>query len=100
MDVEVPTFEPIAILGVRRSQEKRQLLRQVLVQWKGQTKEEPTWINVMDFQNQFPQFNLEDKVVCQEAGNVMDQTIRKGWVDWKPDSWKVYFRKGKSPEGE
>lgn len=54
----------------------------------------------MDFQNQFPQFNLEDKVVCQEAGNVMDQTIRKGWVDWKPDSWKVYFRKGKSPEGE
>lgn len=54
----------------------------------------------MDFQNQFPQFKLEDKVVSQEAGNVMDQTIRKGWIDRKPGSWKVYLGKEKCPEGE
>lgn len=70
MGDEVPMFEPVAILDVRCSQDKEQTLPQILVQWKVQNKEEATCINVVDFQNQFPQFNLEDKVVSQGASNV------------------------------
>lgn len=39
-------------------------LQQILIQWKGISSKEATWMNEVNFQNHFP-FNIEDKVVPQ-----------------------------------
>ena len=44
---------------------------QVLVQWEGTDEAEATQENVAKFQANFPNFNLEDKVVLKGDGIVM-----------------------------
>jgi hypothetical protein len=43
----------------------------VLVQWKGQPAVEATWVNLEDFWNLYPSFQLEDELLAEGGGDVM-----------------------------
>ncbi|KAG8650091.1 hypothetical protein MANES_07G000550v8 [Manihot esculenta] len=60
-------FEPFAILQFRELKEGAGAKQQVLVQWKGFSEEEATWVELEEFQNQFPNYDLEDKAKVNEG---------------------------------
>ena len=62
---------PSKLLQVRTLLKGNQKVPQVLVQWEGTDEAEATWENVFEFQANFPNFNLEDKVVLKGDGIVM-----------------------------
>lgn len=45
---------------------------QALIKWVGQSQDDATWVEVVSFQQQFLDFNLEDKVVSKEEGIVRE----------------------------
>jgi hypothetical protein len=45
----------------------------VLVQWENTTTAEATWENLADMKDSFPSLNLEDKVVLNGDGIVMNE---------------------------
>ena len=63
---------------------------QILVSWNEGDKDAATWEDVKIIQDQFPEFNLEDKVVLSEGSNVRTQL--KGN---KERVWKVYQRRNR-----
>ncbi|KAF2313838.1 hypothetical protein GH714_018225 [Hevea brasiliensis] len=79
--------EPDHICQQRQIHRKNQWVSQVLVQWKGQSAEQATWIDEADFRGQFPYFSLEDKAASQQVGN---DKVEKG-----PRPFKVYSRRAK-----
>ncbi|CAA7043438.1 unnamed protein product [Microthlaspi erraticum] len=52
---------------------------ELLVQWVGQSAEDGTWVRAKEFRKQYPEFELEDKLVDKEGGiDKLDQVyIRK-----------------------
>ncbi|PNX81390.1 transposon Tf2-1 polyprotein, partial [Trifolium pratense] len=60
---------PIALLDRRFSAIGKE---EFLVQWKGLPSSEASWIDKTEFQHQFPEVNLEDKICLEEVGNVTD----------------------------
>jgi hypothetical protein len=77
-------------------------VKQVLVHWKGKTTEEATWEEEIMIRNQFPKFNLEDKVAAEGEG--IDRTLvneenpPQHMIHHRahgPKIWKVYSRRGK-----
>jgi hypothetical protein len=56
-------YEPETILAHRTVQVHGEEVSQVLVQWKGQRAEEATWEDTIVMKSQYPQLNLEDKVM-------------------------------------
>ncbi|GKC83586.1 ty3-gypsy retrotransposon protein [Tanacetum coccineum] len=65
-----PVKQPLAACDVR--------VRQIMVQWVGGSPEEATWEWLSMFQNAYPRYNLEDKVVFEERENVMPATHKWG----------------------
>lgn len=63
-------YQPLSILGNRVITLHDTPIHQVLVQWQGQPAEEATWEDQATIRNQFPDFNLEDKVVSDGGGIV------------------------------
>ncbi|KAF2323059.1 hypothetical protein GH714_033062 [Hevea brasiliensis] len=61
--------EPDHICQQRQIHRNNQWVSQVLVQWKGQSAEQATWLDEADFRGQFPYFSLEDKAASQQVGN-------------------------------
>ena len=45
------------------------IIPQLLIQWEGQDPSDATWENTHEFQQDFPDFNLEDKVSFEDKGN-------------------------------
>ncbi|XP_022640511.1 uncharacterized protein LOC111242275 [Vigna radiata var. radiata] len=76
-----PMFWPLKILDRRQQQRNKELIPQILVEWQEGGKEGATWEDVLTIQEQFPDFNLGDKVEHQAVGN--DRV------------WRVYERKKK-----
>lgn len=66
---EGPLTEPEWILQCQTIQCQNQSVSQLLVKWKGQAMEEATWIDELDLEGQFPEFNFKDKVTSQAGGN-------------------------------
>ncbi|GKE20354.1 ty3-gypsy retrotransposon protein [Tanacetum coccineum] len=68
---EGPLLQPVKLLDTCKVRVHNEWEIQVLVQWDG--TENPTWESWNDLQQQYPNFDFEDKV-CFEAGrNVMSQ---------------------------
>lgn len=67
-----PVFEPESVLALRNVQEGGQEVTQILIKWVGQSEDDATWLEVEHFQRQFPDFNLEDKVVSKREGVVVE----------------------------
>jgi len=61
-----------------------------LIKWNKGERDTTTWEDVTTIQEQFPEFNLEDKVALTEGSNV--RTKNKN----KEKTWKVYHRRNKN----
>ncbi|GKD49208.1 ty3-gypsy retrotransposon protein [Tanacetum coccineum] len=68
---EGPLLQPVKILDTRKVRVHNEWEIQVLVQWDG--TETPTWESWNDLQQQYPNFDLEDKVCFEPGRNVMSQ---------------------------
>ena len=65
-----PILKPAQILGFQKIWQLGKFCPQVLVQWEGQAPSDATWESTQEFQQDFPDFNLEDKVNFEGEGNV------------------------------
>ncbi|MCI36930.1 hypothetical protein A2U01_0058154, partial [Trifolium medium] len=63
---QMKVYEPEAVLATRKIHQQGEEVKQVLIHWKGKTVEEATWEEYIMMKSQFPQFNLEDKVLVEE----------------------------------
>lgn len=79
------TVYPELLKGVRRKKGSPTNEREVLVQWQGLSEAEATWEYMELMQQQFPEFDLGDKVKVWDAG-----------ID-KPPVLHVYTRRPKQP---
>jgi hypothetical protein len=94
-------FEPEAVLAERRIQQQGEVVKQLLIHWKGKTVEEATWENYVMLKSQFPKFNLEDKVELEEGSidrnrnnsDLPGQLIHHATSG--PKIWRVYSRRGR-----
>ena len=59
--------EPEAVLRGRLARGQRE----VLVRWKGAPAAETSWVELDDFREQFPHFQLEDELLLQGGRDVM-----------------------------
>ncbi|TXG64840.1 hypothetical protein EZV62_011834 [Acer yangbiense] len=81
-------FEVLARIGkVRRDAVQLDIIREVLVKWAGLPDYEATWEPLQSLLAQFPDFNLEDKVLSKGGSN-----------DKPPIKW-VYSRRGRKVIG-
>ncbi|XP_017431907.1 uncharacterized protein LOC108339279 [Vigna angularis] len=70
LQVDPHVYQPMKVLQKRTIQHQGKELPQVLIQWQEGGLEGATWEEVQYIKQQFPYFNLEDKVDVEEAGNV------------------------------
>jgi hypothetical protein len=100
-------YEPDKVLAQRKVIVHGEEVKQVLVQWRGQNKEDATWEDTVMLTSQFPHFILEDKDVLSDGGidgnrgstigpsvslNPNDSVLNQ---DVGPREWMVYSRRGK-----
>ncbi|XP_071738804.1 uncharacterized protein [Rutidosis leptorrhynchoides] len=87
---------PVKCLATRSISKDGITTPQWLIQWPN--TEDATWENVSDIRAQFPDFELEDKPLLQDAGIDKEQPttfIMKPKDNLpKPTQWKVYQRRG------
>ena len=72
-----PVIAPIDILQTRSIKKGSNFIPQVLVQWDNTTPLEVAWEDVNEMLDNFPNFNLEDKVAINGDGITMKKN-RKG----------------------
>ncbi|WVY89838.1 hypothetical protein V8G54_035352 [Vigna mungo] len=83
---EGPSFWPVKVLGQRQRQQGELVVPQSLIEWQIGGPDGATWEDEVTMREQFPDFNLGDKVGLEEAG--IDRPIDKqGWI--------VYERRNK-----
>lgn len=69
---------PEGVLATRLNGLGERRVKQVLIQWTNRTVDEATWEDMETITNQFPEFNLEDKVLFLERSIVRDQKNEDG----------------------
>nr|KYP37665.1 Transposon Ty3-I Gag-Pol polyprotein [Cajanus cajan] len=67
-----PVIQPLKVLQSRVILRENQHIPQVLVQWEGLDISQVTWEDALTLQSEYPNFNLEDKVVVHGGSNVMN----------------------------
>ncbi|CAH9095874.1 unnamed protein product [Cuscuta epithymum] len=65
-----PMLSPWKVLDVRVVKRQDKMVWQLLIQWEATEVKDATWEDLQDIKDSYPQFNLEDKVVSDEEGNV------------------------------
>ncbi|XP_073298458.1 uncharacterized protein [Primulina huaijiensis] len=65
-----PLVSPLAILNQRRILRQNAWVPQLLVQWSGLPLEYTSWEDLSSFQQLYPTFHLEGKVLSKGEGNV------------------------------
>jgi len=86
----VEKLYPTEILDRRELFAQGAYIPQLLIKWNKGERDTTTWEDVTTIQEQFPEFNLEDKVALTEGSNV--RTKNKN----KEKTWKVYHRRNKN----
>jgi hypothetical protein len=66
-----PTFTPAKVLDCRMIFRGQQKIPQVLIQWGEDNTAEVKWEDYQEIRDNYPTFNLEDKVAFKEGGIVM-----------------------------
>ena len=68
----------------------------MLVQWTIRSPEEATWEWLNDFKVAYPAYNLEDKVVSEDGGNVtpLADQLGRGKRTKKAPKWQDSFIMG------
>ncbi|XP_072062277.1 uncharacterized protein [Arachis hypogaea] len=75
-----PIIEPHQLLDTRTVLKDGKEVQKIQVQWGQGAGAEVTWEEANKFRRDYPTFNLEDKVVVEEEGNVMVINKKKGEV--------------------
>ncbi|KZV37945.1 hypothetical protein F511_17717 [Dorcoceras hygrometricum] len=88
-------FEPEKVVAERFKQIGSEHIPQILIHWKGRSTDEDTWEDVPAFTAQFPDFNLEDKVVPKDGSIVMNHTGPSPSQSTRPIITQVYSRRRK-----
>lgn len=70
LEHDADLYVPIQAVKLREVQMRDGVKRQVLIQWQGKSKDEATWEDLAVIQEQFTDFNLEDKVHALEGSIV------------------------------
>ncbi|XP_075515832.1 uncharacterized protein LOC142550639 [Primulina tabacum] len=65
-----PLVSPLAILNHRRIRRQNTWVPQLLVQWSGLPLEDTSWEDLSSFQQLYPDFHLEGKVLSNGGSNV------------------------------
>jgi hypothetical protein len=90
-------FKPESVLATRM---KGQGTQQVLIKWTSRPIDEATWEDVSTIRQQFPDYNLEDKVaflgggIDRDHGNIDESEVDLANHSGAP-TWKVYSRRKK-----
>ncbi|KOM33587.1 hypothetical protein LR48_Vigan01g314300 [Vigna angularis] len=79
LEVDEPSPRPVRVLDKRQVQQGEDERQEVLVEWQEGGPDGATWEDALTIQDQYPDFNLEDKVDLQGVGNVR--------------AWRVYERR-------
>ena len=79
--------QPEFVVAARSTSEGK---KQLLVHWQGLPEHEDTWEDLEDFQVQFPNFHLEDKVWLEGEGDDRPNRPKKYWG-------RVYERRTSKP---
>lgn len=75
IDIASPfCVEPQSIEGRRMIKKGNKAVVQVLIQWKGMSKEQATWEDFMAMKIRFPEFFLEDKGVRKDEGMMQNES--------------------------
>jgi hypothetical protein len=69
-----PPLDPFP-LQIRSRRLTNAGIEEFLVEWKDLPLSEATWMDKVTFQNQFPNINLEDKILFDDVGNVTQQNL-------------------------
>ena len=72
---EKPPYESEAILSDRLIVRGGHSIPQLLLQWKGRSVEEASWVDHDEIASQFPSFSFGDKASVSKGGNVTGQNI-------------------------
>ncbi|KOM56927.1 hypothetical protein LR48_Vigan10g281900 [Vigna angularis] len=67
LQADGPMFWPVKVLDRRQRQNGEEAIPQVLIEWQEGGREGATWEDVATIQEQYPDFNLGDKVVSEEG---------------------------------
>ena len=78
-------FYPKEILDGREVTAQGAHVPQILIRWNEGDNDNATWEDVATIKEQFPDFNLEVKVVLAEGNNVRQEN--------KDNTWRVYHRR-------
>ncbi|KOM38622.1 hypothetical protein LR48_Vigan03g200400 [Vigna angularis] len=70
LQVDNPMYTPLKVLERRNQLQQGEEIPQVLIQWQDDGLDGATWEEEQYIRQQFPDFNLEDKVDLGEEGNV------------------------------
>ncbi|GJV66953.1 ty3-gypsy retrotransposon protein [Tanacetum coccineum] len=91
-----PREQPVAVCDSREVLQNGKPIRHVLVQWDNGSPEEATWECLSDFQNAYLDYNLGDKVVFEERGNVtpVQRSVRAIKRIRNAPSWQQDFVMG------
>ncbi|MCH96424.1 hypothetical protein A2U01_0017410, partial [Trifolium medium] len=74
----VPILQPMTVLKNRDIMRNDQIIPQVLIKWEGLSNTDATWEDVKDMAENYPTFNLEDKVDVEGEGIVMRMPRQRG----------------------
>ncbi|PNX93203.1 hypothetical protein L195_g016354 [Trifolium pratense] len=68
-----PILQPIAVLQRRDIVRNEHAIQQVLIKWEGLNDTDATWEDVDEITENYPNFNLEDKVEVKGKGIAMEE---------------------------
>ncbi|CAM8954211.1 unnamed protein product [Rhodiola kirilowii] len=73
-----PAPTPAEVLATRRIRSTNGCSSQLLIRWEGQPASDASWESLDSLISDFPSFDLEDKVVFDEGGNVAGVASTRG----------------------
>lgn len=76
----VEQFVPEGVLATRVNGLGEQIIKPVLIRWTNRAVDEATWEDIETITNQFPEFNLEDKVVFLEGVLLGTKGMKMGQI--------------------
>ncbi|KOM42756.1 hypothetical protein LR48_Vigan05g036000 [Vigna angularis] len=79
LEMEEPSPRPVKVLDSRQVRQGEDVRQEVLVEWQEEGPDGATWEDALTIHDQYPDFNLGDKVDLQGVGNVR--------------TWRVYERR-------
>ncbi|XP_052728408.1 transposon Tf2-1 polyprotein isoform X1 [Vigna angularis] len=80
LQAEGPSFWPVGVLGRRQAQQGKKTVPQLLIEWQEGGSDGATWEDEATIREQYPDFNLGDKVEFQAEGIDRPERNKGKWI--------------------